>query len=544
MELHVYPLTLASFADVAIQLVVGLACLAIGAAATWVLQRQQAQRQEVARKAELERQVSEAQLRATEIVKAAEVESQKKFIDVMDRFEKETAETRNELKSTERRIAKREDGLDRKMDVLASKERKLETTEQQLAEHEKALAAKSTELDGVLSQQRGELLRISRLTPEQAKAMCLKRVEQEVEHDASELVDRIISHAEENAREKARYITITAIQRYAAEHTCETTVATVDVASDDMKGRIIGREGRNIRAFEKATGATVIVDDTPGIVSVSCFDPVRKEIARLSLDRLIRDGRIHPTRIEELVAEVTKEVEQRVVEAGKAAVAEAEVNGLHRKIIETLGRLQFRTSYGQNVLRHSVEVSFLCGMMADELGLDGPLARRCALLHDIGKALDHEHEGSHTKTGFEFARRFNEPAAVLNAIQAHHGDVAATHPYTPLVAAADAISAARPGGRRESLERYIKRLQDLEKIATSFPGVELAYAIEAGREVRVIVDAEKIDDSSALRVARDIAKKIEAEMVTFPGEIKVTVLREVRAIEFAISGRHQAEEQP
>jgi len=316
------------------------------------------------------------------------------------------------------------------------------------------------------------------------------------------------------------------------------------VPSDDMKGRIIGREGRNIRAFEKSTGATVIVDDTPGIVSVSCMDPVRKEIARLSLDRLIRDGRIHPTRIEEIVAEVTKEVDQRIIEAGKAAAAEVNVQGIHKKVIETLGRLQYRTSYGQNVLRHSIEVAFLCGMMADELGLDGALARRCALLHDIGKALDHEHEGAHTRTGYEFARRFNEPPAVLNAIVGHHGDVAATHPYTPLVSAADAISAARPGGRRESLERYIKRLQDLENIATSFAGVDLAYAIEAGREVRVIVDASTVDDSSSLKLARDVANKIEQDMVTFPGEIKVTVLRELRATEYAISGRHRSNGSP
>jgi ribonuclease Y len=534
-----YLLATASFGEAAL---ITIVALAVGGAAMWLFERWNTRRREAARRAEADRQITAAQQRAAEIVKAAEVQSQKKFLDVMDRFERETAETRNELKATERRLAKREDGLDKKLDVLTTKERKLETAEQQLAEQEKALAAKSAEVEALLAQQRTELMRIARLSPEQAKALCLKRVEQEIERDAAELVDRILTHAEENAREKARYITISAIQRYAAEHTCETTVATIDVASDDMKGRIIGREGRNIRAFEKATGVTVIVDDTPGIVSVSAFDPVRMEVARRALDRLIRDGRIHPTRIEEIVAEVTKEVDQRILEAGKQAVAEVNVLGLHKRIVETLGRLEFRTSYGQNVLRHSTEVAFLCGMMADELGLDGALARRCALLHDIGKGLDHqEYEGAHTKTGHEFARRFNEPPAVLNAILGHHGDVPATHPYTPLVAAADAISAARPGSRRESLERYIKRLQDLEKIATSFAGVNLAYAIEAGREVRVIVDAEHVDDSSALRLAREIAKRIEQEMVTFPGEIKVTVLREVRAVEFAISGRHREE---
>jgi ribonucrease Y len=394
-------------------------------------------------------------------------------------------------------------------------------------------------VEGLLAQQRSELLRIARLTQEQAKSLCLKQIERDVEKEAGQLVERIIGNAEENAREKARYIIVSAIQRYAAEHTCETVVATVDVPSDEMKGRVIGREGRNIRAFEKTTGVTVIVDDTPGIVQVSCFDPVRKEIARLSLDQLIRDGRIHPTRIEEVVASVTKEVEERVVTAGREAAANANVQGVNKKILDVLGRLQFRTSYGQNVLKHSVEVAFLCGLMADELGLDAAIARRCGLLHDLGKALGHEAEGSHTKVGYEFARRFNEPPAVLNAIQGHHGDVAATHPYTPLVSAADAISAARPGSRRESIERYIKRLQELEAIATSFPGVRQAYAIEAGREVRVIVDADRIDDRSSLKLARDVAHKIEEDVPSFPGEIKITVLREVRATEYAISGKHR-----
>jgi ribonuclease Y len=519
---------------------IACAAAAAGALAVWATARLRNERLLAARRAEAERHIVEAERRSAEILKAAEVGSQKKYIEVLERFERETAETRNELKAGERRLAKREDALDKKLEVLTTKERKVELAEQGIAEREESVRQKAAQLEELVTQQRNELLRVARLTPEQARQLCLQRIEQDVEREAGELVDRIITHAEENAREKARYITISAIQRYAAEHTCETTVATVDVASDDMKGRIIGREGRNIRAFEKVTGATVIVDDTPGIVSVSCMDPVRKEVARESLDRLIRDGRIHPTRIEEIVSVVSKEIDERITEAGKAAVSELNVQGVHRKLIDTLGRLQYRTSYGQNVLRHSIEVAFLCGMMADELGLDGSLARRCALLHDIGKALDQEHEGAHTKTGYEFARRFNEPPAVLNAILGHHGDVPATHPYTPLVSAADAISAARPGGRRESLERYIKRLQDLEKIATSFTGVDLAYAIEAGREVRVIVDAQSINDGAALKLARDVAHKIEDEMQTFPGEIKVTVLREVRATEYAISGRHRS----
>jgi ribonuclease Y len=515
-----------------------------GASLLWVFQRVLGQRWLQRQRIQAEKQIAEAQQQAAELLRNAEAEARKKHLEAIERFEQETAETRAELKAAERRLAKREDALDKKLEVLTSKERKIELAEQRLLEREREIAEKSARIDETLAQQRSELLRIARLSPEQARQLCLQRIEQEVEQEAARIVDRIITHAEENARERARYITITAIQRYAAEHTCEATVASVDVASDEMKGRIIGREGRNIRAFERATGATVIVDDTPGIVSVSCMDPVRREIARLSLERLIRDGRIHPTRIEEIVAEVAREVDQHILEAGRAAANEVNVPGLHKKIIETLGRLHYRTSYGQNVLRHSIEVAFLCGMMADELGLDGALARRCALLHDIGKALDHEHEGAHTKTGYEFVRRFNEHPAVLNAIQGHHGDVPATHPYTPLVAAADAISASRPGGRRESLERYIKRLQDLERIAKSFNGVDMAYAIEAGREVRVIVDAAKVDDSRALKLARDVAHKIEEEMVTFPGEIKVTVLREVRATEYAISGRHRSNGSP
>jgi ribonuclease Y len=532
-------LVLADLGPLALVVVGAILGAALGAVAIWLYSKNQARSAVRASQQEAQRLLDDAQARAAERLKVAEVEAQKKSLEAMERFERETAETRNELRAGERRLDKREDTLSRKEEVLTTKERKLDTDRATLTEQNKAIADKQAQADHLVAQQRTELLRVSRLTPDQARSLCLKQVEQEVEKEAGQIVERIITNAEDNAREKARYITISAIQRYAAEHTCETVVATVDVPSDEMKGRVIGREGRNIRAFEKTTGVTVIVDDTPGIVQVSCFDPVRKEIARASLDQLIRDGRIHPTRIEEIVAQVTKDVEEKVVIAGKEAAATANVGGINKKILDILGRLQYRTSYGQNVLKHSIEVAFLCGLMADELGLDGTLARRCGLLHDIGKALDHEHEGSHTKVGYEFTRRFNEPPAVLNAILGHHGDVAATHPYTPLVAAADAISAARPGSRRESIERYIKRLQELEAIATSFQGVRQAYAIEAGREVRVIVDAERVDDRSSLKLARDIALKIEQDVASFPGEIKVTVLREVRATEYAISGKHR-----
>jgi ribonuclease Y len=505
----------------------------VGAAAAWVILYLQTREAAAARRAQAERELAEARQRRDEILKSAEVEAQRAYLEMTDRFQRETAETREELRATERRLAKREDLLDKKIDVLNTKERKIEEAEAALARRQEQLEHERAEVSRLLAQQRSELLRISRLTPDEARQQCLARIEQELEREAGQLVDSILTRAQENAREKARQITIEAIQRYAAEHTFESTVDSVDVPSDEMKGRIIGREGRNIRAFEKETGVTVIVDDTPGIVSVSAFSPIRREVARLALERLVKDGRIHPTRIEELVAECQKEVDQRCAEMGRQAALEANVHGLHKKLVEMLGRLHLRTSYGQNVLRHSIEVAYLCGIMADELGLDGALARRCGLLHDIGKALDHdEAEGAHTKIGAEFVRKFNEHPAVINAIAGHHGDVAATHAYTPLVASADAISASRPGGRRESLEKYIKRLEELEAVAMSFPGVRQAHAVEAGREVRVIVDASQVDDRSSLKLARDIAKKIE-ETMTYPGEIKVTVLREIRATEYA-----------
>jgi len=327
-------------------------------------------------------------------------------------------------------------------------------------------------------------------------------------------------------------ITLQAIQRYASEQTCDHTVSTVAIPSDDMKGRVIGREGRNIRSFEKATGVDVIIDDTPGVVVVSCFDPVRREVARISLERLVQDGRIHPARIEELVAQTNKEMEEELIKIGKEAIQEANFPNIPKAVIPMLGRLGYRTSYGQNVLRHSMEVAYLSQIIADELGLDGTLARRCGLLHDIGKAMDHETEGGHPQIGKEFLKRFNESEAVLNACEGHHGDVPATTPYTPIVMAADAISASRPGARRESLERYIKRLQDLEEIATGFDGVRQAYAIQAGREVRVIANASQTSDSDAIRVCRDIAQAIEKQL-NYPGEIKVTVVRETRAVEYA-----------
>jgi ribonucrease Y len=476
--------------------------------------------------------VEEARQKAEAVVKTAQLEAKSESIKRREEFEQETTQVRNELRELERHLTKREDTLDRKWESVTGKERSLEGREKSLVQKEQNLANKDQQLSNTLAEQRALLLRIANISVEEAKEMLLQRLENEVQHEASALIERLTTTAKEEASARSREITLNAIQRYAAEHTCDSTVSTVDIPNDDMKGRVIGREGRNIRAFEKATGVDVIIDDTPGVVVVSAFDPIRREVARVSLEKLIQDGRIHPARIEELVVETQKEVEAQILEIGKKVVLEANINGLSGKLLPYLGRLNYRTSYGQNVLRHSVEVAFLCQVMAEELGLDGTLARRCGLLHDIGKAADHEVEGGHPAIGADIVKKFSERAEVINAIAGHHGDIPAISPYTPLVAAADAMSASRPGARRETLERYIKRLESLENIATGFGGVRQAYAIQAGREVRVIVDPESIDDASAWKTARDIAKKIEDEL-TYPGEVKVTLLREVRCVEYA-----------
>ena len=473
-----------------------------------------------------------ARQQADQIRQQGSLDAKAELIRRSEQVEKEVQEVRNEQRNSERRLAKREDNLDRKLDTLASKERSLEASGKQLAEREKSMTVKEKHLAEALAQQRAQLLKITGMTVDQAKELLLKRLESDVQQESAALIEKRFAEAQETAKQRACEVILTAIQRYAAEHTSDSTVSTVDIPSDDMKGRVIGREGRNIRAFEKATGVDVIVDDTPGVVVVSSFDPIRREVARRALDKLIQDGRIHPARIEEVVGDTAKEVNEEINELGRKAASDANVLSLHPKLFGMLGSLNFRTSYGQNVLQHSIEVAYLCQMMADELGLDGALARRCGLLHDIGKAVDHEHEGGHPQIGAEFARRYNEAPEVLNAIAAHHGDGEVTSIYTPLVAAADAISAARPGARRESLERYLRRLEQLETLANSFPGVRQAFAIQAGREIRVIVDAHNVDDQSTIQLARDIAKRVEEEL-SYPGEVKVTLLREVRAVEYA-----------
>ncbi len=476
------------------------------------------------------RQASEAE--GQKIIAQAEAQAKTALIASRTQFDAETEAKRQELRSEEKRLSKREDTLDQKLETINTKERMLDVAEKAVAEREKALASKDRQLNDLIAQQKTQLLKMASLSIEEARTMLLSKIEKDMEGETAALVEKRLDEARETADAQAREIVVSAIQRYAADHTADATVSTVDIPSDDMKGRVIGREGRNIRAFEKATGVDVIVDDTPGVVVVSAFDPVRREVARRSLEKLIQDGRIHPTRIEEIVANQEKEVTKQIFELGKQALVECNVRSMHNKLIPLLGRLHFRTSYGQNVLKHSLEVAYLSQIIAEELGLSGQTARRCGLLHDIGKAIDHEVEGSHPNIGADLCKRYGERDEVINAIAGHHGDVEVTSIYTPIVAAADAISASRPGARRESLERYVQRLQKLEEIALAFEGVKQAYAIQAGREVRVIVDAENVDDRLSGKIARDIAKRIEDEM-EYPGEVKVTLVREVRCVEYA-----------
>ena len=439
---------------------------------------------------------------------------------------------RNELRESERKLDKREDGLNQKVDVLDKRERTLEAVQRRAADAAEQCEKRKRNLDRLLAEQRDLLQKITGLDNKQAEKLLLVRLEDEFTQEIGARVMRYEEEFRKLSEQKAREILATAIHRFAAEQTAETTVSTIDIPSDDMKGRIIGREGRNIRAFEKATGVDVIVDDTPGIVVVSGFDNVRREIGKLAMQRLIADGRIHPTRIEEVVAAVKEEIEEHILDTGRRAAMDLGLKNVHENLLRMMGRLKFRTSYSQNVLMHSMEVSHLCGLMAGELGLDVELARRCGFLHDVGKAADQDAEGGHPAVGADIARRCGENETVLHAISGHHDDIRVDWIYTMLVSAADAISASRPGARRETLEKYVKRLEDLEAVASEFPGVESAYAIQAGREVRVIADAKNTNDKSAAKVCRDIAKAIESRL-SYPGEVKVTVVREIRAVEYA-----------
>ena len=458
-----------------------------------------------------------------------ELEAEKKARERREALDREVAETVAEIRQNQGRLAKREENLDRRLEKLSDRESKLDRREAEAKKQEARLDSAGKELEDARNGVRERLREVSGLTEEQAREQYFAEVRDGCEHEANQLTQKILEEAETQARQRSREITLQAIQRFAAEHVADSTVRAVRIPSDDMKGRIIGREGRNIRTLERATGVDILVDDTPGVIAVSCFNPIRRAIAGEVLQTLVADGRVHPARIEEVVERVTKEMNERIIKHGQESVMEANIRGLHPKIVEAMGKLHFRTSYGQNVLRHSIEVAYLCQIIAEQLGLNGAIARRAGYLHDIGKAMDHEMEGGHPAIGMEFARKYGEKSdEVLNAIGGHHSDIDATTPYTPIVMAADAISGARPGARRESMEMYIKRLEQLEGLAMEEPHVTEAHAIQAGREVRVIIDAKTADDAEAFAIARRIAKKVEEEM-TFPGEIKVTVLREVRA---------------
>ncbi len=462
----------------------------------------------------------------------AELQIKERSLEERRRVEEELTEIRNELRERERLLDKRAETLEQQLEDLRKQERIVEGTQRRLSEKLESVGKQEKELEKILAEQRSTLHRLSGLSQEQATEKLLADLDQELQRETGSLILKHEQRMQETVDRQAREILLTALHRYAAAHTAESTTSTIDIPNDEMKGRIIGREGRNIRAFEKATGIDVIIDDTPGVVIVSGFDPVRREIARQALDRLIADGRIHPSRIEEVVADTGKEIDQLIRRKGEEAAQEVDVHGLHERLIYMMGTLHFRTSYSQNVLRHSIEVAFLAGMMAEMIGLDAMLARRCGLLHDIGKAADHELEGGHPKIGADLLKRHGEAEEVVHAALGHHDQILTEYPYTMLVATADACSASRPGARRESLERYIKRMEELESIAKGFAGVEQAFAIQAGRELRVIVSASDTDDAKAAKICRDIARAFEQQL-TYPGEIKVTVVRESRFIELA-----------
>ncbi|MDI6868290.1 MAG: ribonuclease Y [Coprothermobacterota bacterium] len=472
-----------------------------------------------------EKIIQEARKEAEAKKKEALIEAKDEAFRLKSEAEREIRERRAEIQRLEKRVLQKESILDRRLENLERRERNINSREQEINQLRETLVKQ-------IEAEKKELERISGITQDQAREILLKKTEEEYRHDLAKRMKELEDEVREEAESRARDILISALQRTAVDHATEATVSVVPIPSDDMKGRIIGREGRNIRAFETITGVDVVIDDTPEAVTLSAFDPVRREVARIALEKLIMDGRIHPARIEEMVEKAQKEVDERIKEEGERAIMETSVRGLHPDLVKMLGRLYYRTSYGQNVLQHSIEVAHLAGLIAAELKLDAGIAVRAGLLHDIGKALSHEYQGSHAVVGADLLRKYNEPEDVIHAVAAHHGDVEQKTVYPVLIQLADTISAARPGARRESLETYIKRLESLESIADSFPGVEKAYAIQAGREIRIMVKPDQIDDVSAVKLAHDITKKVEQEMV-YPGQIKVTVIREVRAVDYA-----------
>lgn len=473
-----------------------------------------------------------AKREAETIKKEAKLLAKDETLKAQGEFEQESKERRAELQRMEKRLLQKEENFDKKMDLLDKKEFELNKKERRVYKQEKTVEERILQLQNMSDEARVKLERIAGISKEEAKSMLMESLIEEVKHESAKQIKQIEERTREIADKKAKEILALAIQRYGGDYVAERTVSIVNLPNDEMKGRIIGREGRNIRALEAITGVDLIIDDTPEAVILSAHNPLRREVAKISLERLISDGRIHPARIEEVVKKVEQEMEETIREIGEQATFDVGVHGIHAEIIKLLGRLRYRTSFGQNVLQHSIEGAFLCGIMAAELGLDVKEAKRAALLHDIGKAVDHEVEGSHAMIGADLARKFGESEAIVNAIAAHHEEVKAESILPLLVQASDALSGARPGARKEMLETYVKRLEDLEKIAQSFPGIEKSYAIQAGREIRIIVENSMVTDENAVVLSRDIARKIESE-ISYPGQIKVTVIRETRAVEYA-----------
>jgi ribonuclease Y len=476
--------------------------------------------------------IGDAQRHAENSRKEAEIEVKDTYLKMKLDFEEKTRATREQLKEQELTLITKESNLARKVDLLDKKELTLDDKQLAIERKQERLDQKLIETNRLIAEENVRLERIAGMSKEDAKVMLMRNLESEAKLEAARRIKEVQEDVRRTAQRDAQKIIALAIQRYAADQSVETTVSVVDLPSDEMKGRIIGKEGRNIRAFEKATGVDVVIDDTPEAVTLSSFDPVRREVARMALQTLVQDGRIHPGRIEEVVERTREEMDKGIQEFGEQACMDLNLHGMHEEMVKLVGKMHYRTSYGQNCLKHSMEVAYLSGMIAAELKLNQQIARRAGLLHDIGKVVSHEMDGSHTEIGGEFARRYGESEEIINAVQGHHQDVEATSLYTPIVEAADAISGARPGARRETLEAYVKRLEKLETIASGFEGVEKAYAIQAGREIRILVSNERIDDAQAAKLAFDISRKVEKEL-EYPGHIKVVVIRETRAVEYA-----------
>ncbi len=511
-------------------IVVGTAVVAFGLG--WLLNSKIGKTSIERAKEESERIIQDAQKEAKNLKKEKLLEVKDEWLRKKQEFDNEVNTRRQKLQNYEKQLDKREEGIERKLELVKTREKELNEIEESLRIKQEQVERKNQRLEALLKEQNARLEKIAQLTEEEAKAMLIENMKEQAKTEAQQYVREIRDQAKAEARKEAQKIVVSAIQRTAVDHSVETTISVVQLQSDDMKGRIIGREGRNIRAFEAATGIDVIVDDTPEAVILSGFDQYRREIARIALERLIADGRIHPARIEEVVEKVKEELEDEIYKEGENTIIQLGIHGVHTELIKHIGKMKYRSSYGQNLLQHSIEVAYLTGFMAAELGLDVKLAKRAGLLHDIGKTLDKSVEGPHALLGAELAKKYKEHPVVVNAIASHHEDVEMESPIAPLVQAADAISGARPGARRESLESYVARLQNLENLANSFDGVAKTYAIQAGREIRVVVEPDKIDDDYSDQLAYDIAQKIQDEL-EYPGQIKVTVIREVRKIAYA-----------